>query len=135
MSSQGLGIKAVYNILANASGVTSIATGGVYSYNINQGAAPPYILITEEEVTPEDTKSDIAGTGAKTHRHYLTISAYSKKRSTTESLSAAIDTALNHYSGTANSVVVGDIRYQGSGGGYAESIYYKNMDYEVWTKQ
>lgn len=134
-SAQGLGKKAVKNILTNAAAVTAIATGGIYSTQVRQTKAPPYILIDEEGMRPQDTKSDTAGSGASVNVHFLTVTAYAKNEGVMNNLAAAIDEALNHYTGTANGVTVADIRFINGDGGWVEDIHFLDMDWEVWTKK
>lgn len=134
MSAQSLGEKAAYSLL-NVGSITTIATGGVYVTQVKQKKGFPQVLITEEGVRPQDTKSDAQGVGATTNIHFMTISCYAKSNDILASLRQAVDLILNHFSGTTNSVVVDDIRFINSDTDWVEDIKFADMDYEIWTKQ
>lgn len=134
-SAQGLGKKAVFNLLNTDAPTLALATGGIFSTQVRQGASPPYILITEEGVRPQDGKSDAAGSGASTNIHLLTVSCYAREETELNNLAAAVDVVLNHFEGTANGVIVDDIRFINSDTDWVENIHFSDLDFEVWTKK
>ena len=135
MSAQGKAKRAIYYKLKNTSAVTAIATGGIHQTQIKQKSVPPFVLITEEGISPQDTKTDAVGTGATTNLHYLTVSCYARTELLLNNLAAAVDAALNHLSGTIDTIVVDDCRFVNSNTDAVEDIHYTDMDFEVWTNQ
>jgi hypothetical protein len=128
-------IKAVRNILAGASEVTDIVDSRIYSLQAPQDSSTPYIVITQDGVDPAPTKE----AASNIDTGFITIDMYNAAGAavgTIVTLSEAVRTALDKYSGTiasetivivnfANQVTVSD---SGSGGDYYQHIA---QDYEV----
>jgi hypothetical protein len=134
MSRTGVG-KAIYSILGADATVTGLLGSGnalrVYPIQAPQNAALPFVVYTKVANDPQDTKD-----GQAVDHIRIQIDVYASTYSNLEDVSAAVDGALNLYRGTANGVVVDEIRYETENDTVEEdeTFYRNSVDYLVRIK-
>lgn len=123
---------AIFSILSNDSNTNTFSSGGIYADVAEQGQTPPITVYRLTDVTPEPTKD-----GASDWDKYeLEIAAIAKTEEDADTLAGHIKTALDDYTGTANSVVVDRITFQEKRAYYDEpsELYIREQDFTVIVK-
>ena len=98
--------KAIYNILSNDSGVTSITTR-ISPLLIGQTLNLPAVVYSQIDTDPNDTKNGVS----LLDEIQIEVDAIAETYSGAEDLAAAIRTALDRYTGTANGVKVQSVQF------------------------
>ena len=98
--------KAIYNILSNNSGVTSI-TNRISPLLIGQTLNLPAVVYSQIDTDPNDTKNGVS----LLDEIQVEVDAIAENYAGAEDLAAAIRTALDRYTGTANGVKVQSVQF------------------------
>ena len=98
--------KAIYNILSNNSGVTSITTR-ISPLLIGQTLNLPAVVYSQIDTDPNDTKNGVS----LLDEIQVEVDAIAETYAGAEDLAAAIRTALDRYTGTANGVKVQSVQF------------------------
>ena len=98
--------KAIYNILSNNSGVNSITTR-ISPLLIGQTLNLPAVVYSQIDTDPNDTKNGVS----LLDEIQIEVDAHSETYAGAEDLAAAIRTALDRYTGTANGVKVQSVQF------------------------
>jgi len=98
--------KAIYNILSNNSGVTSITTR-ISPLLIGQTLNLPAVVYSQLDTDPNDTKNGVS----LLDEIQIEVDAIAETYAAAEDLAAAIRTALDRYTGTANGVKVQSVQF------------------------
>jgi hypothetical protein len=109
MSRTGAG-KVIFGLLSATSDVTDIVgTSPVKVFPIvaPQGIKPPYVTYFKVSSDPQNSKD-----GQPVDHIRMQIDCYALTYPQLEDLHAAVDAALNLYSGTINGVLVDEIRFE-----------------------
>ena len=98
--------KAIYNILSNNSGVTSITTR-ISPLLIGQTLNLPAVVYSQIDTDPNDTKNGVS----LLDEIQIEVDAIAETYEGAEDLASAIRTALDRYTGTANGVKVQSVQF------------------------
>ena len=98
--------KAIYNILSNNSGVTSITTR-ISPLLIGQTLNLPAVVYSQTDTDPNDTKNGVS----LLDEVQVEVDAIAETYEGAEDLASAIRTALDRYTGTANGVKVQSVQF------------------------
>ena len=98
--------KAIYNILSNNSGVTSITTR-ISPLLIGQTLNLPAVVYSQTDTDPNDTKNGVS----LLDEVQVEVDAIAETYEGAEDLASAIRTALDRYKGTANGVKVQSVQF------------------------
>lgn len=134
MSRTGAG-KAIYGILAADATVTGLLGAGnalrVYPIQAPQNASLPYVVYTKVANDPQDTKD-----GQPVDHIRMQVDVYAATYASLENVSKAVDDALNLYSGTINTVIVDEIRFETENDTVEEeeTFYRNSVDYLIRIK-
>ncbi len=99
--------KAIYSILAENSGVSTVVGTRIYPQIAEQGAAFPFIVYVLRDIEPSDTKS---GASTLDEIRYDIIAA-AETYAALASLTERIRLALDRFSGTVSGIVVDSIQF------------------------
>jgi hypothetical protein len=125
------GVYAISKILRDSSSVGAIVDDDIFIDDVPQGTTLPYIVLEEENIEPHESKSGVAATDHDKVRVY----PYSSDPKELKTLAAACRAELDGTSGTYNSIVVVDIRFESQNGFSEEEtnrkIYAKDQSYTV----
>lgn len=99
--------KAIYSILAENSGVSTVVGTRIYPQIAEQGAAFPFIVYVLKDIEPSDTKS---GASTLDEIRYDIIAA-AETYAALASLTERIRLALDRFSGTVSGIVVDSIQF------------------------
>jgi len=98
--------KAIYNILSNNSGVTSI-TNRISPLLIGQTLNLPAVVYSQTDTDPNDTKNGVS----LLDEVQVEVDAIAETYEGAEDLASAIRTALDRYTGVANGVKVQRVQF------------------------
>ena len=99
--------KAIYSILAENSGVSTVVGTRIYPQIAEQGAAFPFIVYVLKDIEPSDTKS---GASTLDEIRYDIVAA-AETYAALASLTERIRLALDRFSGTVSGIVVDSIQF------------------------
>ena len=99
--------NAIYSILAENSGVSTVVGTRIYPQIAEQGAAFPFIVYVLRDIEPSDTKS---GASTLDEIRYDIIAA-AETYAALASLTERIRLALDRFSGTVSGIVVDSIQF------------------------
>lgn len=126
--------KSIYNLLSNDATVSATVSTRIYPDVAPQNAAFPFIVYTKTSTEPTKTKE---GTSPLDVERFQ-IDAYTVDYGDTQTLVAAIRSALDNKSGTIAGNVIDQISFEGEGSGeYIPDldIWWVSQDYDVRLKR
>lgn len=126
---------AVYSILSNASGVTSLVSTKIYPTIAAQEAVAPFIVFNSAiSVDPTDTKTR----PSSLDRFRIQVDCYGRTRKQAVSVHLAVRTALDGYTigSTVASVKLDGIKFETENDAFDEEvdIFRKSADYIIRVK-
>ena len=126
---------AVYSILSNASGVTSLVSTKIYPTIAAQEAVAPFIVFNSAiSVDPTDTKTR----PSSLDRFRIQVDCYGRTRKQAVNVHLAVRTALDGYTigATVASVKLDGIKFETENDAFDEEvdIFRKSADYIIRVK-
>lgn len=124
---------AIYDILTNTASVTDIVSTRIYPSRIPQGETLPAVTFQRIGNEPQDDKDGVSDLDVIT----LDIDMFGKSLSELKTLSGAIRTALDRFSGTRVGIIIDSIRYVTDRDLYENSkeIHHINQEYSIRQKR
>ena len=125
--------KAVYNILSNAAGVTSLVSTRIYPQRLPAGVVYPAITYQRISDVPWMTKNSYLSAASR-----VQINVFSKTNDSATAIETAVIAALNRVAkGTYNGVKVETITYENSVEFMADNadndgLFYTAIDFMVY---
>ena len=122
--------KALNSILTSDVTVNALIEGRSYPVTLPQDPEYPLCLYIHISGT---TENQLRGDAGQAHKRYQ-IESWAKTYSEAKDLSNAVLEALNQYSGTVGTVVIGSILIVNSNETYEEvvKVYRVMQDYMIW---
>jgi|1_EtaG_2_1085319.scaffolds.fasta_scaffold00431_24 hypothetical protein len=120
---------AIYDILTNTASVTDIVSTRIYPSRIPQGETLPAVTFQRIGNEPEDDKDGPSTLDVIT----LDIDMFGKSLADLKTLSGAIRTALDRFSGTRVGIIINSIQFVTDRDLYENSkeIYHINQEYSI----
>ena len=97
----------IYQILAAASGVTSLVGTSIFTVLASQSNLSAYVVIHIIDIVPENTKDGVS----KLDQVRVQIDSFHGTKSSCDSLAVAIRTALDNYSGSVGTTLIDNIYF------------------------
>lgn len=101
-------IKGIINILENDSAVTTLVSQKIHAYLVPQSTAAPYIRVWVVSNTPIDSKEGASGFD----KVRIQVDCVAESYATAQSISDAVRSALDDYTGVANTVDIIGLRLE-----------------------
>ena len=119
--------QAIYDILSNTTAITDIVSTRIYPSIIPQGELLPAVTFQRITNSPEDSKDGVST---------LDVDAFGKALSELKTLTDAIRTALDRFSGTRVGIVIDSIRFVTDRDVYEQSkeVYHINQEFSIRQK-
>lgn len=124
----------IYGILSVNAGVSALVSTRIYPDNVPQNVVFPYVTFQLLQTQPLDTKEGVSPLDTL----LVQIDCYAQNYDTAQSITAAIRTALDRYTGTINGHVVDKIIFSGQSSGAPIpdlSAYWSSQDYTIRLKR
>lgn len=124
--------KAIYGILNAASGVTNITSTRIYPDTVPQNASFPYVVYQVIGTQPTDTKDGASRLDVVRFQ----VDCYSTDYDTTDTLAAAVRTALDRYAGTptGSGVAIDKIVFTNQVSGAPDldlRVFWVSLDFDI----
>ena len=97
----------IYQILAAASGVTSLVGTSIFTVLASQSDLSAYVVIHIIDIVPENTKDGVS----KLDQVRVQVDSFHSNKSSGDSLAVAIRSALDGYGGTVGSTLIDNIYF------------------------
>lgn len=124
--------QAIYNILSNTTAITDIVSTRIYPSTIPQGEILPAVTFQRITNSPEDSKDGVSTLDVIT----VDVDSFGKTLSELKTLTEAIRTALDRFSGTRVGIVIDSIRFVTDRDVYEQSkeVYHINQEFSIRQK-
>lgn len=116
--------KAIYNILSSDSNITGYTTS-IYPLVIPKEIALP-VIVYERRTDPETTKDNNT-----LYNTIVDVTVLDDDYGNGLDIATAVQSALEHYSGTNSGVIIRDIDLAGVDEQYAEDAYIQKITFNV----
>lgn len=124
--------EAVYNILSNDGNITALVGSKIFPTFIPEDQNFPALIYRITEKNPQETKDGVFGS-----LDTLLLEVYSTQAENCIDIADTIRTAIDRYRGTAASVVIDRIRFEGSTDEVLIPelmLYHLSQQYEIRVK-
>ena len=126
--------KAIYSILSNDATVSAMVSTRIFPIVAAQDTAFPFVVYTITNQEPSMTKDGVSPLDTIS----VQIDCYALEYDANVTLSNAVRSALDFYTGTVQSQAIQRIRFQGQNDGeYDEDlgVFWQSLDFDIRLKR